>query len=363
MYSVRNLDLFPVVIVISEQNALISWIYRKYSDRMRIITYTALSDYEQNLELFDVAVILIDIEQVLYHAKHVLSYQFVPKLHRIIVISADIPCSAESFVQIQGFAGCFRLPEYAAELFFGIVAVWNEIICFKPAITPQYKKLLQKYAGGTEPVLLLGETGSGKTFEAKLLHTHSRRSGKPFIQVNIASIASSLIESELFGCTRGAYTGAVDHKGFFETAADGTLFLDEIGDMPLDVQHTLLTVIEDGVYYRVGSAHPLTNHARIVCATNVDLKQYVRENRFREDLYYRISAFSLTIPPLRDRLGEIPQLVDLFLAGSGKTLTYSALFSLYRYDWPGNIRELKKKLNCAVQLTEGSEISNVFAFS
>jgi formate hydrogenlyase transcriptional activator len=210
-------------------------------------------------------------------------------------------------------------------------------------------------------VLLLGETGTGKELIARLLHERSPRRSRPFVPVNCAALPEALVESELFGHERGAFTGAISRKsGKFEIANGGTLFLDEIGDLPADAQAKLLRVLQDSQVQRVGSTQPVSVDVRLIAATNMDLDTAVGERRFRSDLYYRISVFPIRIPPLRERGADIPALarhyVALFSRKLRKSITAiepAALDRLSAYGWPGNVRELQNVIERAVILTSG----------
>jgi formate hydrogenlyase transcriptional activator len=210
-------------------------------------------------------------------------------------------------------------------------------------------------------VLIEGETGTGKELIAHAIHTHSRRFGRPFVKLNCAAIPLGLLESELFGHEKGAFTGAVAQKiGRFEAANGGTLFLDEIGDIPLELQAKLLRVLQEQEFERLGSTHTHRVNVRVVAATNQDLASLVAEKQFRMDLYYRLNVFPIAIPPLRHRLEDIPMLVAHFVhryAGRmakqiGK-ITSNDMEALVRYPWPGNIRELQNFIERAVILTNG----------
>jgi len=209
------------------------------------------------------------------------------------------------------------------------------------------RKLIQKVAGSDATVLVLGESGTGKEVIARNLHYFSPRRQKPFVPVNCGAIPGELLESELFGHEKGAFTGALSSRqGRFELAEGGTLFLDEIGDMPLSMQVKLLRVLQERSFERVGSNKTMRCDVRIVAATHRDLEEAIRQNRFREDLYYRLNVFPIEVPALRERLEDIPVLVaDLTerLKAEKKAtvkLTPAALKVLQRYSWPGNVREL-----------------------
>lgn len=223
------------------------------------------------------------------------------------------------------------------------------------------KAHLTLYAKTESPLLILGETGSGKELFASALHQESNRADGPFVCINCAAIPQELFESELFGYLAGAFSGA--HKdgkvGQIELADTGTLFLDEIGDMPLQIQAKLLRVIEDKTVFRVGATKGNRIDFRIVAATHRDLKAAVRENKFREDLYYRLNPLTLHIPPLCERLEDIPLLIENFLAKLGRkdiSFTEDAMLALTRYTWPGNIRELRNVVDRAVSLCKGASI-------
>jgi len=203
-------------------------------------------------------------------------------------------------------------------------------------------------------VLLRGESGTGKELVAKAIHLESARAGRPFIRLHCAAVTESLLESELFGHERGAFTGAVEQrKGRFELADGGTLFLDEVGDIPPAVQVKLLRVLQDKCFERVGGSRPVAVDVRLISATHRDLEAMVRAGSFREDLYYRLNVVPLTLPPLRDRTGDIPLLIEHFLARFNREnrrdvrLGKDLLALMARYHWPGNVRELQ---NCIERL-------------
>jgi two-component system response regulator HydG len=208
-------------------------------------------------------------------------------------------------------------------------------------------------------VVLRGESGSGKEVVARSLHANSARRLKPFLAVNCAALPAQLLESELFGHARGAFTGAqTSRKGLFETADHGTLFLDEIAEMPLALQASLLRVLEGGEVRRVGESEPIHVDVRIVCATHQNLQQAVAERRFREDLYFRLKVFTLVVPPLRERRDDIPALAASFLDAEGHTAGLSAKASalLLAYRWPGNVRELQNAMKHGAVLSRGATI-------
>jgi two-component system response regulator AtoC len=220
--------------------------------------------------------------------------------------------------------------------------------------TKQLLATLERAASSVLPVLIQGETGTGKELLARALHERSPRHPFPFVPINCAALPESLIESELFGHERGAFTGAVDRKtGLFEVASRGTVFLDEIGELTLSLQSRLLRVLETQEFFRVGGTRPVRVDVRVVSATNRDLRSEVETERFREDLYYRLNGVTLHVPPLRERRGDILVLARHFLdrAGGGYMLEPSALELLQSYDWPGNVRELEMVIQRAALLS------------
>jgi len=220
---------------------------------------------------------------------------------------------------------------------------------------------VEQVAPTTATVLLCGETGTGKELMARAIHRLSPRRARPFVVINCAALPPTLIESELFGHDRGAFTGAhATRAGRFEAADRGTLFLDEIGELPLELQPKLLRVLQDGRIDRLGSSRSIGVDVRVVAATNRDLAEDVRQGRFREDLYYRLHVFPVTIPPLRSRRGDIPALVRHMLDRLTRSLSKTiddipphVMGILEGYDWPGNVRELENVLLRAIILSPG----------
>lgn len=210
--------------------------------------------------------------------------------------------------------------------------------------------------------LIQGETGTGKEVIARAIHEYSSRANRPFVKLNCAAIPSTLLESELFGHERGAFTGAVTQtKGRFQQADRGTLFLDEIGDLPLELQPKLLRVLQEQEFERLGSGHTIRVNVRVVAATNQDLARLVSARQFRADLYYRLNVIPIYLPPLRDRAGDIPHLVEHFVRRYSMrlnkpidTIPQEVMEFLMSHDWPGNIRELQNFLERAVVLSPGS---------
>ena len=240
---------------------------------------------------------------------------------------------------------------------------------FQPAMTTNKQMSAQltiakQAAASSVTVLLLGETGTGKEVVARAIHRWSPRSTKPFVAVNCAAFPEHLLENELFGHEKGAFTGAAKREpGKIEIAEGGTLFLDEIGDMPLTMQSHLLRVLNDRTFYRVGGTQEVRADVRFIAATNKDLHQAIRQGTFREDLYFRLAVLTVTLPPLRERLDDLPVLAEHFLTQPGKfglsrrcLLSDSALQALQSYPWPGNVRELENVLTRAMVLCPGDTI-------
>ena len=223
---------------------------------------------------------------------------------------------------------------------------------------------VEQIADGTTIVLILGETGTGKELVARAIHGLSPRKNRALVKVNCATLPPNLIESELFGHEKGAFTGSHSrHLGRFEVANGATLFLDEIGELPLELQPKLLRVIQDGEFERVGSSQTIKVDVRVIAATNRHLEEEVRKGRFREDLWYRLNVFPITVPPLRDRMEDIPFLVDFYIKKIskrlGKTIEMipeSVMNALQNYHWPGNIRELENVLERAVINSSGPNL-------
>ncbi len=223
-------------------------------------------------------------------------------------------------------------------------------------------ELIQRVAPGDTTVLLLGETGTGKELVARAVHEASNRNTGPFVPVECSGLTETLFESELFGHEKGAFTGATQRKpGLVEIARGGTLFLDEVGDIPLGMQVKLLRLLETGTYRRVGSVESHKAEFRLVCATHRDLKQMVSDGTFREDLYYRISTFPVALPPLRERIEDLPLLIETIVqriaSDKPRRLDRQALHCLRNYAFPGNIRELRNILERANLMADGETIT------
>jgi two-component system, NtrC family, nitrogen regulation response regulator NtrX len=243
------------------------------------------------------------------------------------------------------------------------LAADHELLGQSPALL-QLRSLVQKLAPTQVPALITGENGTGKELVARQLHLQGRSADGPFVALNCAAIPADLVESELFGHEKGAFTGAIASRpGAFEQADGGTLFLDEVGDMPLPMQAKLLRALQEQVVQRVGSQQPRTVSVRVVAATNQDLERMVADKSFREDLYYRLHVVRIHLPPLRERTGDIELLAQHFLTAAlarhgmpKRRLTTAALGWLAAQPWPGNVRQLRNVLEGAAVLASGSEV-------
>lgn len=239
--------------------------------------------------------------------------------------------------------------------------LFQDIIGHGKAMRGIFSQIL-KVAPTDSTVLISGESGTGKELVATSIYEHSLRKGRPFVKLNCVAIPEGLLESELFGHEKGAFTGATSQKkGKFELANGGTIFLDEIGDMPHPTQAKLLRVLQEKEFERVGGNHSIKVDVRFVAATNKNLLEMVKSGTFREDLYYRINVFSIYLPPLRERTEDIPMLAEYFLEKSTKPAQFSpqALQILMVYAWPGNVRELQNAIERAAVLSEDGMISPV----
>mgnify|MGYP001603450453 CR=1 FL=1 len=254
-----------------------------------------------------------------------------------------------------------RVDELSKEL--GTRYGFDQMIGKSGAMQNLYR-LLDRVCDSDATVLVNGENGTGKELIAKALHFNSRRKDKKFIVVNCGAFNENLLESELFGHVKGAFTGAVkDKKGLFEEADGGTLFLDEIGETSMSMQVKMLRVLQEGTFTPVGSTGLKKGNVRILAATNRDLQKMVKEGKFREDLFYRLNVINLLVPPLRDRKEDIPLLVDHFLdkfrkaQGTSKTMSKTCLEKLMNHDWPGNVRELENEVERLCVLAMDDEIT------
>ncbi len=239
----------------------------------------------------------------------------------------------------------------------GDTRVGSDVVAVDPATVALFA-LVRRLAASDLPVLVQGETGTGKEVVARTLHRYSPRANGPFVAVNCATLPEALAESELFGHERGAFTGALSRKvGMFEAAHGGVLVLDEVGELSANNQARLLRALQERAVQRIGSTRPVPVDVRVVCATNRDLAVEIARGRFREDLYFRLNGVTVTVPPLRERPRDVLPLARQ-MAGERGTFTFSEDFveAIQRYEWPGNVRELQNAVDCAVALTSGSEL-------
>lgn len=237
----------------------------------------------------------------------------------------------------------------------------DQLVGRGPAMQAVFKQIAL-VASTDFPVLISGETGTGKELVAEAIHRHSQRHSGPFVRVSLASLNPSVIESELFGHVKGAYTGASDNRrGLFEQAENGTIFLDELGETPLAIQVKLLRILESRSYSQVGTSDERTTNARMLAATNRDLKSMIAEGRFREDLYHRLNVFEIDLPPLRNRREDLRPLVDYFYSRRSGVMNLVATDEFWseieRRTWTGNIRELKNAIDRAVLVSRGGPLS------
>jgi two-component system nitrogen regulation response regulator GlnG len=256
-----------------------------------------------------------------------------------------------------------RLTQEVAQLKSGLTEVWEfgALIGRHPRMQDVYKTI-GRIAGSDVTVLLRGDSGTGKELVARAVHHYSRRAGRPFVAVSCAAIPGTLLESELFGHERGAFTDAKERKlGKLELAHGGTFYLDEVGDMPLELQAKLLRALQERTIERIGGREPIRIDVRVLAATNRDLETLMKDGRFREDLYYRLNVVTVNLPPLRERRRDIPLLVEHFLAKHGAELgergiAPDALDRLVGYEWPGNVRELENVIQRAMVMATGGVI-------
>lgn len=266
---------------------------------------------------------------------------FVPSPH-------PVPVREVTF-DIRGFPQMRVLEEEIVRLRAELRVHTSALVAVSPVMRAVQQRII-RVAGSTLPVLLLGETGTGKELAAREIHTASARAQAPFIAENCGALAEGVLASELFGHEAGAFTGAAQrHRGLFEQADQGTLFLDEIGEMPLSVQAMLLRVLQEGTIRRIGAEKWLKVNVRIIAATHRDLSQMIQAGTFREDLYYRLAGVAIKLPPLRERIDDIPILIERFLqldAASGRVqrVSRAAMRCLQAYSWPGNVRQLRTEV-------------------
>ena len=255
-------------------------------------------------------------------------------------------------------------PEGSGDLGLGSRSLVERALIGQHPTIGKLRALIERVSPTDSTVLIIGASGTGKEVVARAIHALSVRRDRPFVPVNCAAIPRDLLESEMFGHERGAFSGAASARnGLFSTAHGGTIFLDEIGEMPLELQAKFLRVLEDGVVRSVGSDRGVKVDVRVMAATNTDLHAAVKRGQFREDLFYRLQVVPISIPPLRERRSDIPLLIEYFLermserlGGRRCTVSREAMVHLWSYDWPGNVRELENLVERLVILCEGSVI-------
>ena len=269
----------------------------------------------------------------------------VPKLKALIDSALK---SARAMREVVSYQPLLATEDYA------------EGIAGKSEAMQQVFKLIGQVSMSDATVLITGESGTGKELVARAIYHHSKRADRPFMAINCAAIPENLLESELFGHEKGAFTGAADRRiGKFEQCDGGTMFLDEIGDMPLSTQTKILRILQNGEFQRVGGNQTLQVDVRVIAATNKEPERLVADKRFREDLYYRLNVVRVQIPPLRERAEDIPVLVEYFLQRTGKVGQIAAPASalLQQYDWPGNVRELENVIERAAVVARGEALT------
>jgi transcriptional regulator with GAF, ATPase, and Fis domain len=267
----------------------------------------------------------------------------------------------DALTEVEGLKNRLEAENVYLQEEIGTQHNFNEIVGNSPALVEALRKV-ERVAPTDSTVLILGETGSGKELVARAVHSRSRRSGRPLVKVNCGAIPPGLVESELFGHVKGAFTGAIDKRiGRFELANGGTIFMDEIGELPLEAQVKLLRVLQEQEFEPVGSSRTVRVNVRVIAATNRNLEHSVRDGRFRADLLYRLNVFPIEVPPLRERPRDIPLLAGLFLSRLARTLgkplhgiSTRGIEQLQRYHWPGNVRELQNTLERAAILSESA---------
>ncbi|MHC1710536.1 MAG: sigma-54 interaction domain-containing protein [Solidesulfovibrio sp.] len=278
--------------------------------------------------------------------------------------SGSVLFAVETLTDLTELEGLDRKVEALSRL-LGTEEGFHGMIGASPTMRRLFD-MLERAAASDAPVILYGESGTGKELAARAIHELGRRRSGPFVQLNCAALSDSLLESELFGHAKGAFTGAYRHRqGRFEAADGGDIFLDEIGDAPSSIQVKLLRVLETKTFERVGETRPIQADVRIVTATNRDLARFVAEGRFREDLYFRINVIPIHLPPLRERLEDLPPLAEHFLCRLAEhakrpvpAIAPEAMRWMLRYPWPGNVRELKSALEYAFVVTDRGPIES-----
>jgi DNA-binding NtrC family response regulator len=270
---------------------------------------------------------------------------------------SELKLTIERVLRTQELEKVEQLQQYRELRECGEVSLVGDSAAFR-----EVTALIELSASSDAPALITGETGTGKNVVAKAMHYRSSSPRKSFVSLNCAALPENLIEAELFGYEKGAFTGATTAKrGVFEMADGGTIFLDEIGELQPHLQSKLLSVLDEKTFKRLGSETTRSVNVRVIAATNIDLPKAIREKRFREDLYYRLSVIRIHVPPLRERKEDLPELcahlIEKLNGGGFVTLPESEICSLMKYDWPGNVRELKNIIERALILRTGTTIN------
>ncbi|MDF2681801.1 MAG: sigma L-dependent transcriptional regulator [Brevibacillus sp.] len=296
---------------------------------------------------------VVDMAPILIHSEIVGAVSICKGLTEVHKLSLELEKNKEKLLQLEKAMGSLYQTKYTFDHIVGAQRGLKEIV-----------HIAKKAADSELPVLITGESGTGKELFAQSIHNESKRAHRPFIPVNCAAIPAALLESELFGYEEGSFTNAKKggKTGLFEIANGGTIFLDEIGELPYDLQAKLLRVLQERSIRKVGEVREREIDVRVIAATNRDLKQLVEKKLFREDLFYRLHVLSIHIPALRERRGDIPELVASFLRASSDhgqprfAFQEEAIQLLQLYDWPGNIRELKNTVDYSICMAEGTQI-------
>jgi DNA-binding NtrC family response regulator len=280
-------------------------------------------------------------------------------------VSSDVPADSLRTI-LRNAAERHDLNRHVLTLSAQVADSERDFVVGPSRVTREIVDLVQKVARLSATILILGESGTGKELLARMIHRASVNPASPFIAVNLAAIPRELVESTLFGHEKGSFTGALRQQlGKFELAGDGTLFLDEVGDLRLDLQAKLLRALQEGEIERIGGTKPIKTEFRLIAATNLDLEKAVKEARFREDLYYRINVIPIRLPPLRERIEDLPELATFFLRRYNqkfrkdlKGISESAMRILGSYWWPGNIRELENLVERLVAVSDKEWITD-----
>lgn len=374
-------DPVPVPIILVDQNAVIRMINTAFADYLKFSKADLIGKHVGDIDKNTRFPYVMKMKKPEIAYKHRFENGHTALVHRIPVMGAHGEVLYGFGMVLFQDIGEFREiieknKQLHSELFhikselkriYGAKYSWDTIIGSSEKMI-EAKYMGRKAAMTNSNVLLLGESGTGKELFAHAIHNDSGRSDYPFIRVNCAAIPSELLEAELFGYEEGAFTGARKggKVGKFELANSGTIFLDEIGDMPMDMQAKLLRVLQEREVERIGGSEAIQLDVRVIAATNKDLQEAVLEGAFREDLYYRLHVMTLIIPPLRDRMDDMPDLTEHLIAKLsdqiGKFVTRidkPALEVLKGYDWPGNIRELENTLERSINMVDGDTIQTV----